>query len=83
VLVPTFESKYSTSHACFNFSVPPTPSLRKKVIIGHQFVKPDWNKLTPTNAVKRYQYSLTQWPRARDISTKNPAIKRSVRSIAL
>jgi hypothetical protein len=29
-----------------------TPSLRKKVIIGHQLVNADWNKLSPTKAVK-------------------------------
>jgi hypothetical protein len=27
--------------ACFSFSSLPTPSLRRKVIIGHQLVKPD------------------------------------------
>src|SRR5712691_10839559 len=33
----------------------PTPSMRRKVIIGHQLVKADWNKFRPTNAVSRYQ----------------------------
>src|SRR5579862_7190456 len=29
----------------------PTPILRRSVIIGHQFVNPDRNKLSPTKAV--------------------------------
>jgi hypothetical protein len=37
-----------------------TPSLRKNVIIGHQLVKADWSKLSPTKAVKRYHFGLTQ-----------------------
>lgn len=37
-----------------------TPSLRRKVIIGHQFVKADWSRLSPTKAVKRYHFGLTQ-----------------------
>jgi len=37
-----------------------TPALRRIVIIGHQFVKADWNKFKPTKAVNRYQYGLTQ-----------------------
>src|SRR5271167_526594 len=32
-----------------------TPALLRNVIIGHQFVKADWNKFNPTNAVKRNQ----------------------------
>jgi hypothetical protein len=32
-----------------------TPSLRRKVIIGHQLVKADWNRFSPTKAVNRYQ----------------------------
>jgi len=32
-----------------------TPALRRIVIIGHQFVKADWNRFNPTNAVKRNQ----------------------------
>src|SRR5579863_7526036 len=41
------------------FSYRPTPSLRRNVIIGHQFVNPDCNRFRPTKAVKRYQYGLT------------------------
>jgi hypothetical protein len=37
-----------------------TLSFRKIVIIGHQSVKPDWNKFKPTKAVKRNQYEFTQ-----------------------
>ena len=33
----------------------PTPSFFRKDIIGHQFVKPDWNRFRPTKAVNRYQ----------------------------
>src|SRR5579862_9888708 len=51
--------------------------------MGHQFVKPDCNKFSPTKAVNRYQCWLTQWPRANEIRTKSPAIKRSVRSIVI
>src|SRR5690242_6242700 len=69
--------------AWFSFSWLPTPSLRRNVIIGHQLLNPDWNKLRPTKAVKRYQYSFTQWPRANEPRIKSPAIKRSVRSIVI
>jgi len=44
------------------------------VIMGHQFVKADWNRFKPTNAVKRSQYGLTQYPNAKETTTKNPAI---------
>jgi hypothetical protein len=33
-----------------------TPALRRKVIIGHQFVKADWKRFNPTKAVNRNQY---------------------------
>src|SRR5207245_2906027 len=32
-----------------------TPTLRRIVIIGHQFVKADWKRFKPTKAVKRSQ----------------------------
>jgi len=32
-----------------------TPSLSRMVIIGHQLVKPDWNRLRPTKAVNQSQ----------------------------
>lgn len=51
-----------------------TPALRRMVIIGHQFVKADWNRFRPTNAVKRNQYGLTQYPNANEAVTKTPAI---------
>jgi len=44
--------------------------------MGHQFVKADWNRFSPTNAVKRNQYGLTQYPKASERSTNNPAINR-------
>jgi hypothetical protein len=44
------------------------------VIIGHQFVKADWNKFSPTKAVNKYQYGLTQYPKAKEAVTKAPAI---------
>jgi hypothetical protein len=44
------------------------------VIIGHQFVKADWNRFKPTNAVKRNQYGLTQYPNAREPTTNAPEI---------
>jgi hypothetical protein len=31
-----------------------TPSLRRKGIIGHQLVKPEWKRFKPTKAVNRY-----------------------------
>ncbi len=37
-----------------------TPNFFKKVIIGHQLVKADWNRFNPTNAVKANQYGCTQ-----------------------
>jgi hypothetical protein len=51
-----------------------TPSLRRNVIIGHQFVRADWNRFNPTKAVKRYQYALTQYPSAREARMKAPAM---------
>ena len=51
-----------------------TPALRRIVIIGHQFVKADWNRFKPTKAVKRNQYGLTQYPNASEARTKAPAI---------
>ena len=51
-----------------------TPALRRMVIIGHQFVKADWNRFRPTKAVKRNQYGLTQYPKAREAMTKAPAV---------
>jgi len=44
------------------------------LIIGHQLVNTDWTKFRPTNAVKRNQYGLTQYPSAREAMTKAPAI---------
>jgi hypothetical protein len=35
-----------------------TPNLRKIVIMGHQFVKADCAKLSPTNPVNNSQYGL-------------------------
>jgi hypothetical protein len=32
-----------------------TPTLRRMVIMGHQFVNADWNRFKPTKAVKRNQ----------------------------
>jgi hypothetical protein len=52
----------------------PRCSLRRKAIIGHQFVNADWNKFAPTNAVNKYQYGLTQCPNARDARTNAPAM---------
>jgi hypothetical protein len=51
-----------------------TPALQRIAIMGHQFVKADWNKFSPTNAVNKYQYGLTQYPKAREAITKAPAI---------
>jgi hypothetical protein len=48
--------------------------------IGHQLVKADWNRFSPTKAVKRYQYGLNQCPSASDTRMKIPAINRSARS---
>src|SRR5579885_2442793 len=48
--------------------------------MGHQLVKADWNRLSPTKAVNQYQPGWTQWPRARLIRTNAPAISRSQRS---
>src|SRR5271157_786038 len=31
------------------------PNFRSTNIAGHQFVSPDWNRFSPTNAVNRYQ----------------------------
>jgi hypothetical protein len=32
-----------------------TPAWRRSVIMGHQFVKADWNRFKPTKAVNRNQ----------------------------
>jgi hypothetical protein len=42
--------------------------------MGHQFVKADWNRFKPTNAVNKNQYGLTQYPNARESKTNAPAI---------
>jgi hypothetical protein len=56
------------------WSYPFIPNLRRNVIIGHQLVKADWNRFSPTNAVKRYQYGLIQYPSAREARMNAPAI---------
>jgi hypothetical protein len=53
------------------------------VNIGHQFVKADWNRFKPTNAVNRYQYGLTQYPNASDTTTIVPAIILMYRSTVI
>jgi pilus assembly protein CpaE len=62
---------------------PSTPSLRRNVIIGHQFVKALWNRFSPTNAVNHSQrwswYTLS----ARLSRMKNPAIIRSILSTVI
>lgn len=59
------------------------PSLRRITIAGHQFVRPDWNRFKPTKAVKISHHGLTQWARATDNNTKNPAINRNPRSTVM
>jgi hypothetical protein len=36
-----------------------TPPFRRTTIIGHQFVKPDWNRFTPTNKVNHRKLAFT------------------------
>jgi hypothetical protein len=38
------------SHAAFF-----NPNLRRIIIAGHQFVRPDWKRLRPTKAVNKNQ----------------------------
>lgn len=54
---PAREHRYEKNR-CESYAF--TPALRRIVIIGHQLVKPDWNKFKPTKAVNRNQYGLTQ-----------------------
>jgi hypothetical protein len=35
------------------------PPFRKITIIGHQFVKADWNRFTPTNNVNHRKFAFT------------------------
>jgi hypothetical protein len=39
----------------FNSAYTFMPALRRMAIIGHQFVKADWSRFSPTKAVNRYQ----------------------------
>jgi hypothetical protein len=45
--------------ACFSLSGLPTPSLRKKVIMGHQLVKPD--SVILAWPLQPYSFSFTCW----------------------
>ena len=56
------------------------PPFRRMAIIGHQFVKPDWNRFTPTNSVNHRNRGLTNRPSSTLALTRAPAIKRSARS---
>jgi hypothetical protein len=60
-----------------------TPALRRIAIIGHHFVKADWNRFKPTKAVNKYQYEFTQYPNASESKTKAPAIIRRERSTVM
>ena len=51
--------------------------------MGHQLVNPDWNKLRPTNPVKRSQYGLCTAANSALAITKAPAISRSARSTVI
>src|ERR1019366_10698503 len=45
------------SQPCFYYTPPAglTPNLRRNAIMGHQLVKADWPRFSPTKAVNRYQ----------------------------
>ncbi len=47
------------------------------VIAGHQSVKADWTKLSPTNAVSNNQYVDTQWASASERRIMIPASIRT------
>lgn len=61
----------------------PTPSFLKIVSAGQNPVKADWIRLTPTKAVSRSQYSLTQWAREMLRRTMVPAMMRMAFSIVI
>ena len=44
----------ASGHVCLS------PSLRRILMAGHQFVIPDWSKFSPTKVVNRNQYGETQ-----------------------
>lgn len=56
------------------------PSFRRIEIIGHQLVRPDWNRFAPTNSVNQKKSGLTYMP-SRTLAMMNvPAIRRSTAS---
>ena len=57
-----------------------TPNLIRIFSIRHQFVHPDWNRLSPTNTVNSRNQGETYHPSPRLTSTKVPAITRIHRS---
>lgn len=57
--------------------------LRKIAIAGHQLVNADWRRFSPTKAVNSSHHGDTQWARATDSNTKNPAVKRKALSTVI
>src|SRR5450759_2879746 len=52
------------------------PAFLRIAIIGHHFENPLWRRFAPTKAVKRKNPGWTQYPRATEARTKNPAMAR-------
>jgi hypothetical protein len=59
-IAPTLNTAGSDAFTLRRFGYAFTPDFRKIAIIGHQLVKADWARFSPTNAVNKNQYGLTQ-----------------------
>src|ERR1019366_6200820 len=58
------------------------PMARKMDMAGHQLVKADWKRLSPTNAVSHSQYCESSMP-GRESKTIAPPMRRTARSTVI
>jgi hypothetical protein len=59
------------------------PHFFRKNIAGHQLVKADWKRFSPTKPVNQYQFGFTVIPRVTDTRMTNPAINLNPRSTVI
>src|SRR3990167_1964104 len=81
-------SRSQMSRMCQPQAASLKPSLRKMMAIGQKLVKPNWNRLAPTKAVKASAHfetnrGLPSTPRASEIMMKRPATMRIMRSTVM
>src|SRR6185369_7482910 len=56
-----------------------SPSFARMLNIGQNWVKPDWNRFSPTKPVNQSQYGLWKWASSSEIRTSDPATMRTMR----